>query len=188
LLALGCHDWRLERLVEFIDSFFVELPSLLSGARNPLTQAEQQALQAAILRLKTFCRELMQLGIPATLHHGDFQRGNIIVNDAACTLLDWSGFVGVTHPFLSLWLPLNDWSQDLHTELLEGYLEVWSDIAPREQLHAAVMKANPLAELCGALGHRYQIAHAQNALSWDILGEQEHILECLRNVLTLVKK
>ena len=157
-------------------------------AWNPLTQAEQQALQAAIPRLKTLCRELIQLGIPATLHHGDFHRGNIIVSETTCTLLDWSGFVGVTHPFLSLWLPLSDWSQNLHVQLLESYLEVWSDIAPREQLHAAVMKANPLAELCGALGHRYQIAHAQNALSWDILNEQENLLECLRNVLNLMNK
>ena len=188
LLAIGCHDWRLEQLIEYIDPFFAELPSLLSGAWNPLTQEERQALQAAIPRLKTFCRELMQLGIPATLHHGDFHRGNIIINEESCTLLDWSGFVGVTHPFLSLWLPLSDWSQDLQAQLCESYLEVWSDIAPREQLHAAVMKANPLAELCGALGHRYQIAHAQTALLWDILNEQEHLLECLRNVLVLIGK
>ena len=188
LLALGCHDWRLEQLIEYINPFFAELLSVLSGAQNPLTQEEQQALQAAIPRLKTLCRELMQLGIPATLHHGDFHRGNIILNEESCTLLDWSGFVGVTHPFLSLWLPLSDWSQDLQAQLRESYLEVWRDIAPREQLQAAVTKANPLAELCGALGHRYQIAHAQTALSWDILNEQENLLECLRNVLMLMEK
>lgn len=187
LLALGCHDWRLEQLIEYIDPFFAELPSVLSGAWNPLTQVEQEDLQAVIPRLKSFCIELMQLNISATLHHGDFHRGNIIVNETTCTLIDWSAFVGVTHPFLSLWLPLSDWNQELGHQLCESYLEVWSDFAPMELLYSAVIKAHPLSELCGALGHCYQIVHAHTALSWDILNEQEHLLDCLRNVLTLMQ-
>ncbi len=185
-LALGCHDWRLEKLIEDIDPFFAELLSVLQGSRNPLTYGEQEALQSVVPRLKTLCTELLQLGTPASLHHGDFHRGNILVNERECILLDWSGFVGVTHPFLSLWLPLSDWDQETGQQLVESYLEVWSDIAPVEDLRAAVAKAHPLAALCGALGHRYQLAHARTALSWDILSEQENLLECLRSLLSLM--
>ena len=186
LLALGCHDWRLEKLIEDINPFFTELPSVLQGAHNPLTHEEQEMLQSIVPRLKTLCVELLQLGVPSSLHHGDFHRGNILVNERECTLLDWAGFVGVTHPFLSLWLPLSDWDAETGQQLVESYLEAWSDIAPLEDLRTAVTKAHPLAALCGALGHRYQLAHARTALSWDILGEQENLLECLRSLLSLV--
>ncbi len=186
LLALGCYDWRLEKLIKDIDPFFAELDAILQGARNPLTHEEQEAFQSVIPHLKTLCVELLQLGIPTSLHHGDFHRGNILVNETTCTLLDWSGFVGVTHPFLSLWLPMSDWDTDTGQRLTDKYLEVWSDIAPLEVLRSAVKKAHPLAALCGALGHRYQLAHARTTLSWDILSEQENLLECLRSMLTLL--
>ena len=186
LLALSCHDWRLEKLLEIIEPFFAELPSILQGAHNPLTHQEMEALQDAIPQLKTSCIELLQPGIPASLHHGDFHRGNILVNETTCTLLDWSGFVGVTHPFLSLWVPLSDWDAAIQQRLTKSYLEVWSDVAPMDELLLAVKKAHPLAALCGALGHRYQLASARTALAWDILSEQENLLECLRSLLTLL--
>jgi Phosphotransferase enzyme family len=188
LMALGCHDWRLESLAEQITPFFAELPALLHGSRNPLTEAEHESLNLLVPRLKTCCHELAQLGIPASLHHGDFHRGNILVSETACTLLDWAGFVGVAHPFLSLWAPLNDWDQDLGQRLCAWYFEVWSDVAPLEQLCSTVAWAHPLAALCGALGHRYQISHAHTSLPWDILAEQQHLLECLRSILILMKQ
>ncbi len=188
LLALGCHDWRLDRLAARIEPFFAELPSLLQNAQHPLSKAEQALLHQSVPRLKTFCAELAQLGIPASLHHGDFHRGNILVNEKTCTLIDWSGFVGVTHPFLSLWVPLSDWDQQQGQYLCEQYLAVWSDIAPLEHLRSAVIMASPLAALCGALGHRDQLRYAHSALSWDILGEQHNLLDCLRSMLALLKQ
>jgi Phosphotransferase enzyme family len=188
LLALGCHDWRLDQLAERIEPFFAELPSLLRNAQHPLSKAEQALLHGCAPRLKTFCAELAQLGIPASLHHGDFHRGNILVNEKTCTLIDWSGFVGVTHPFLSLWLPLSDWDQQRGQYLREQYLAVWSDVAPLEHLRSAVTWASPLAALCGALGHREQLYHAHSALPWDFLGEQDNLLDCLRSMLALMKQ
>lgn len=186
LLALGCHDWRLESLAERIDPFFAELPVLLRGARNPLTKGEQDHLLRLAPRLKSSCVELAHVGIPASVHHGDFHRGNIIVHETGCTLLDWAGFVGVTHPFLSLWVPLSDWEKSSQKILCESYLNVWSDYAPLEHLRSTLALAHPLAALCGALGHRHQIHHAHTALAWDILGEQEHLLDCLRSLFVLM--
>ncbi len=183
LLALGCHDWRLEVLAECIDPFVAELPVLLQGAWNPLTEEEQERLQQIAPHLKSSCLELAHLGIPASVHHGDFHRGNILVNEAGCTLIDWAGFVGVAHPFLSLWVPLSDWDMSAQTILSESYLEVWSSYAPLEQMRPALVLAHPLAAFCGALGHRHQIKHAHTALQWDILGEQEHLLDCVRSIL-----
>jgi hypothetical protein len=186
LLALGCHDWRLEVLAEQIDPFVAELPVLLQGAWNPLTEEEQKHLQQIVPCLKSSCIELARLGIPASVHHGDFHRGNIIVSETGCTLLDWSGFIGVTHPFLSLWVPLSDWDKPTQTILSESYLEVWSHYAPLEQLRPALALAHPLAALCGALGHRYQINHAHTVLAWDILNEQQNLLDCLRSLFELI--
>jgi Phosphotransferase enzyme family len=186
LLALGCHDWRMEVLAESIDPFFAELPVLLQGAWNPLTKEEQERLHQVAPHLKSSCFELARLGIPASIHHGDFHRGNILVNEAGCTLIDWAGFVGVAHPFLSLWVPLSDWDQSARTILSESYLEIWSSCAPLEQLRHALALAHPLAALCGALGHRYQIKHAHTALAWDILNEQENLLDCLRSIFALI--
>ncbi len=81
---------------------------------------------------------------------------------------------------------MSDWDADTGRQLTEKYLEGWSNTAPLEVLRSAVTKAHPLAALCGALGHRYQLAHARTALSWDILSEQENLLECLRSLLTLL--
>ena len=186
LLALGCHDWRLDVLAEQIDPFFAELPVLLQGAWNPLSEEEQEHLQHIAPHLKSSCVELAHLGIPASVHHGDFHRGNIIVNETECTLLDWSGFIGVTHPFLSLWVPLSDWDPSARKILCESYLEMWSHDAPLEQLRPALALAHPLAALCGALGHRYQINHAHTVLAWDILNEQQNLLECLRSIFELI--
>jgi hypothetical protein len=186
LLALGCYDWRLESLAERIDPFLAELPVLLQGARNPLTKEEQDHLLRLAPHLKSACVELAHMGIPASVHHGDFHRGNIIVHETGCILLDWAGFIGVTHPLLSLWVPLSDWEEPAQKILCESYLEVWSDYAPLEHLRATLLLAHPLAALCGALGHRHQIHHAHSALAWDILGEQEHLLDCLRSLFELI--
>ena len=86
LLALGCHDWRLEVLAEQIDPFVAELPVLLQGTWNPLTEEEQEHLQQIVPCLKSSCIELALLGIPASLHHGDFHRGNIIVHKRRAVL------------------------------------------------------------------------------------------------------
>ncbi len=182
--AFAC--WRLDQLTERIDPFFAELPSLLQNTQNPLSKAEQEYLHKIAPRLKTFCAKLAHLGIPASLHHGDFHRGNILVDEKTCTLIDWAGFVGVTHPFLSLQVPLSDWNQQMGQLLCERYLEIWNDVAPMKQLRTAVTWASPLAALCGALGHREQIYHAYTTLSWDILSEQQHLLDCLRDILTLM--
>ncbi|HEY5004220.1 MAG TPA: hypothetical protein VII61_13750, partial [Ktedonobacteraceae bacterium] len=106
--------------------------------------------------------------------------------ETGCTLLDWSGFIGVTHPFLSLWVPLSDWDPSVRKILSESYLEVWRHYAPLEQLRSALALAHPLAALCGALGHRYQINHAHTVLAWDILNEQQNLLECLRSIFELI--
>jgi hypothetical protein len=164
------------------------LPVLLKGAWNPLTEEEQEHLYQVAPYLKSSCFELARLGIPASIHHGDFHRGNILVNETGCTLIDWAAFVGVAHPFLSLWVPLSDWDISAQTILSESYLEVWSSFAPKEQLRHALVLAHPLAALCGALGHRYQIKHAHTALSWDILNEQENLLDCLRSIFALIDR
>jgi len=184
LLALGCPDWRLDVLATLIAPLLDEAPMLLRGVPDPLPDAELAGLRSHAPRLRSLCAELAATPIPASLHHGDFHSGNILVTDTACTLIDWAGFVGMTHPFLSLWVPLDEQADDgVRDRLREAYLREWSAYAPLDQLRAAATQALPLAALCGALGHRNQLVHAVTRLPWDIQGEQKNMLFCLRRML-----
>jgi hypothetical protein len=183
LLEMNCHDWRLETLAESFDLLLAALPTLLQDALKPLTEEESEQLHLLRPHFKAWCSELAAIGIPASLHHGDFHRGNILVGTTA-KLIDWSWFIGVTHPFLSLWVFLEDgWDEDAKSQLLESYLEAWNDYAPIERLRAAVHKAYPLAALCGALGHQRQILYGRTRLPWDILTARSDMLYCLRSIL-----
>ncbi len=185
LLEMDCHDWRLEALTECIDPLLAALPTLLQDALEPLTEEELEQLKLLGPHLKAWCSELAAIGIPASLHHGDFHRGNILVGTTV-KLIDWSWFIGVTHPFLSLWVFLEDgWNEDAKSQLLESYLTVWSDYAPIEQLRAVVRKTYPLAALCGALGHQRQILYGRTHLPWDILTAKSDMIYCLRSILHL---
>ena len=188
LLALGCPDWRLDRLATAIDPFFLSLPSILRDGDTALSSAEWQELRAVAPRLKAMCLELDQIGIPPSLHHGDFHSGNILANDTVCKLIDWAGFVGVTHPFLSLWVVFEE-HENGHTweRLRDQYLEIWQAYAPPNQLRAAIKLALPIAAWCGALGHRTQLEQAITRIPWDVQGEQDSMLSCLRRMVALLQ-
>ncbi len=184
LLALGCPDWQLDVLATLLAPLLDEAPALLRGAPDPLTDAELADLRSQVPRLRSLCAELAATPIPTSLHHGDFHSGNILVNDTTCKLIDWAGFVGVTHPFLSLWVPLDEQADDrVRDRLRDAYLCEWRAYAPLDRLRAAATQTLPLAALCGALGHRNQLVHAVTRLPWGIHGEQENMLFCLRRML-----
>jgi aminoglycoside phosphotransferase (APT) family kinase protein len=56
-------------------------------------------------RVAELCEELAALGIPDTIQHDDLHDGQVCVRDGRHLVLDW-GDSCVTHPFLSLAVPL----------------------------------------------------------------------------------
>src|SRR3954447_12866939 len=76
LLTLRCADRRLEILASQVDPLLDD-----AGAMSTLEAAQVEQMRALGPRLKAMCEELGGYAIPATLVHGDFHSGNIIVND-----------------------------------------------------------------------------------------------------------
>jgi hypothetical protein len=131
-------------------------------APGGITRGELEGLRALAPRLREWCAELDELGIPASVDHADVHPGNIFAASGAP--FDW-GDVAVAHPFSSLLVALRTAAE--HTRLslrspelsvlTAGYLGPWLDAGyPR----AAVDRALPLA---------LRIAPLARALTWGRL-------------------
>lgn len=184
-IALPCPSWDLEYLAEdvipyvLIDPLHEQLPAILAAG---FSEEERAQLRALAPRLEEICTELQQDGLPPTLVHGDFHSGNIIANDQECKLIDWAGFVSVTHPFLLLSVVFEEHRDPLiRQRLLDVYLDCWTDYAPIERLRASAKLAEPLGWLYGALGHLNEWNHAETP--WDRAQEQGNLIYCLKMLL-----
>jgi hypothetical protein len=101
LLASGCKDRRLSKLIEYVDPFLARMTELMAAQERispePLTRSQLSLLGD---RLKEACARLEEIGLPATLGHTDFNPGNILVSSTGCCFLDWAEGC-VTHPFIT---------------------------------------------------------------------------------------
>jgi hypothetical protein len=102
LSKAGCRDLSMGTLTSLVDPFFYAMAGLMQqqikNPPPPLTRAELTAVASAVtnaLHLLSDC------GIPYTLGHGDFNPGNILVEDDRCVFTDWAE-AHVGHPFLTL--------------------------------------------------------------------------------------
>lgn len=92
LLALGVPDLRLAALPGKLERLLVEI-----GA--------ERRFHEGVPRVAELCEELAAYGIPDTIQHDDLHDGQVFVRDDRHLVLDW-GDACVTHPFLSLAVPL----------------------------------------------------------------------------------
>jgi hypothetical protein len=101
LLALGCCDWRMDRILPALDFFFEEMEETME--RQPtdpprkLTRCEMRDMKVLCRGL---CRRIEDLGVPYTIAHGDFSPHNVIVSNGSPILIDWAEAY-VTFPFIS---------------------------------------------------------------------------------------
>jgi hypothetical protein len=183
LLSMGCFDFRLNRLYTDAEILFAQLPRLLEGATS-LSPEQFELLTQSLPRLRAMCDTLIASGLPITLHHGDFHSGNILC-DQSCVVLDWSGFVGVSHPFLFLSVVSEEHSDPtVLSRLIDIYLSAWSAYAPLTTLREYAYTGIVLGWLAGALGHSRQIAIADGP--WDRKQEQGNLEYCLKMLLPLL--
>jgi phosphotransferase family enzyme len=101
LLASGCKDLRLPKLIKLVDPFLARMADLMAAQTiqppDPLTPA---SLTFVGERLKEACALLHEVDLPETLGHVDFNPGNIVVSPTECCFLDWAEGC-VSHPFLT---------------------------------------------------------------------------------------
>ncbi|MBP9777706.1 MAG: phosphotransferase [Rickettsiaceae bacterium] len=103
-LDIGLPDWRLDKLPVLYNDLVSKAQLLKSDG---LTDLELKQLCNLHNKFETTCDLLNYYKIPATLDHCDFHDGNVLVDDANITIIDWGETV-ITHPFFSLISFLNN--------------------------------------------------------------------------------
>lgn len=147
LLADGCLDRRLGVLERQLDELLADRRAL-----HRLTTAEVRGLRRLAPRLHELIRRLDDLGLPATLVHGDLHPGNAMRLDGAVAYFDWTDAC-VAHPFVDL--HTLQWERDDATRaaLLDAYLEPWRDAADEDTLREAVALARAVTPLHHAVSY-----------------------------------
>jgi hypothetical protein len=163
LIAIDCPDRRLETLP-------ADAVRLLQrrDVRGRIDPARVGELNAALDDLPSLCAALVSFGVPETLMHGDFHRGNVATSGGLTILVDWTdGCVG--HPFFDLATALPDGGEDRQT-LLSTYLEAWTELASIAQLHDAFAIADCLACLHHAVSYQRIVDGIEPGERWELGG------------------
>jgi hypothetical protein len=161
LLALGCHDRRLERLAAQAAALAVDEEAL-----NGLTDAERAQFRAALPRLQEMCAALGACGVPQTLVHGDLHLNNVAISAGRYQFFDWTDAC-VSHPFFDLIRAFDEQDHAVQAQLRDGYLGVWSGCAPFERLLEAWTLAQPLSDLHQAISYQHILVGLEAAAQLD---------------------
>jgi Phosphotransferase enzyme family len=182
LLTLGLADLRPRSVPGQFERLLADPATERAiDAPDGITRAQYYDLRTLAPRLRDWCAGLVDLGIPASLDHGDVHPGNIFA--ATRRPFDW-GDAAVAHPFASLQVALRTAAQQaglrsLSPELAvltENYLEPWLEAGyPRAVADRSLSLALRVAPLARALtwgrlfpcylGHPGPAAHAVRALA-----------------------
>jgi hypothetical protein len=140
LLNGPAYDYRIQTMASSIDPMIMDIPSLLQGYPEPLSEAELRELQDLSPKLRALCAQVENYKVPCTLEHGDFHSGNIRITADGPVFYDWA-WSYVTHPFLGSFGLLYKASKSLpaiasaRARLQDAYLEAWTGYEPLERLH-----------------------------------------------------
>jgi len=171
LLACGVYDRRPHKLPGLFSTLLQAGDSLRVGLQPGLTVKEYHQLDALTPRLSSWCRQLADYGIPATLTHEKVHDANVLVSRDGYIFTDWSDS-SIAHPFFSLlvtlrtlvhWLKMDEHGPEIR-RLLETYLEPWRFYAPRRDLMEAYKIAERLGMLNRALSWHYSLENVPKEL------------------------
>jgi thiamine kinase-like enzyme len=143
LLAIGCRDLRIERLLDQMPNFFDVVSMLMERqvvtSPAPLSRQQMDDLEHKLIAA---CEGLQTLPSPETLGHSDFNPGNIVVGPNRTVFLDWAE-ANVGPPFLTFEYLLEHFRRqrgDLTSwreVLRHAYGEVWKPFFGQTQLENA---------------------------------------------------
>lgn len=179
LLALGLPDQRLPVLQSRLDGL-LSADSLRESGLDP---AEIDALIARKPALDALLSELAALPIPATIEHGDFWPGQIIVGSAPAAIIDWSDS-SLSHPFFSLHMFMSRLAEylpgvpDAAERLIAAYLAEWNACGSPAELRRALDLALELAPLHHALLYEAHILPGME-FPWEMELMLAHFLRLL---------
>jgi hypothetical protein len=167
LLALGLPDWRPVPLAE-------AAADVVARTAGELGHDVVQRLERLLVGLPQRSAEVESCGIPETLVHGDFHRGNVRGTPEQLVLLDW-GDCGVGHPLLDQVAFLEYLPHEEHAAVLREWSRLWRAAVPGCEPERAALLLKPVAALRRAVVYRgfldaiepdERIYHASDPADW----------------------
>ena len=141
--GLGLQRRTIERTVSTLDRWISEPDRLNLCAARTRTIDTLRTLEPSLERIREMGGSLDQIGLPATLDHGDLDAGNIFVRDGGPVLMDWSD-ASISHPFFTAaMMPLVVRNRSVS----DAFLRCWSDFASEKNLRAGFEIARVLAPI-----------------------------------------
>jgi hypothetical protein len=161
LLALGCHDRRLDRLAHQLVGLIAD-----TEAMRGLDDEEIAQFQALAPTLSSICQTLAEGEIPPTLVHGDLHLNNVAADNGRLLFFDWTDAC-VTHPFLDLMTVYDEADANAQAQLRDIYLAPWEAFASRDRLLELWSLARPLCDLHQAISYQHILASLEPAARSD---------------------
>ncbi len=172
LRALGVPERPLAHLASQLGPLLADPAATLPGRPAGLSPDERTRLALLAARIGPLADALAGYGLPASLDHGDFWAGQVLVGEHGFGFLDWSDS-SITHPFFSLLLFLLEVEDyfprvpEVRERLRDAYLEPWAAQMRGVPLVRAFELAQPLAALHHALAyHRVVLPHIE--VKWEM--------------------
>jgi Phosphotransferase enzyme family len=101
LLALGCRDWRMPRVLAALDPFFEDMEEIVARQPSePPRRLDRGELRALKVQCQDLCHRVEEVDVPYTITHGDFSPHNVLVSNGWPVLIDWAEAY-VSFPFIS---------------------------------------------------------------------------------------
>jgi hypothetical protein len=163
MLAAGVPDERPARLPDELERLLADDVAWerITADERVAADAARERLRMAVPAIRALAGELASAGVAATVEHGDFHGGNIVVGPEGDRFFDW-GDAAVAHPFATLTTTFNSIAHKTHrrlddpvlAKLQDAYLEAWTDVLPR----AALNEVAAISRLLGCI---------DKALAWE---------------------
>ena len=161
MLAAGTPDERPERLAEALDRLVADdriWSRVDASERAAARRARARLASRGAAAVTDLAGRAARAGVPASIQHNDFHGGNIVVGPGGERFFDWGDAV-IGHPFATLAGTFGsiarrtgrDTADPVFDRLRDGYLEAWTDVAPRTELAAAIDATRALAPIGKAL-------------------------------------
>lgn len=162
LLQAGCRDVRVETLASLVAPFFETMTRLMEQQTKtspaPLTREELAELARTIRNALSLCIEIR---LPDSLGHTDFNPWNALVDGKSCVFTDWAeahvGHPLLTFEYLAAHLHKSCPSLMRHCDCLrKAYCQVWQAVVPLPRILRS-LQLSPLIAV---------YAYASSGQSW----------------------
>lgn len=150
LLATGLSRFPREphAVVAWVEDLAADLEALPEDDARRLTPDEAASVRAGLDRVGQAAAVLEASGLPDSLQHNDLHLGNAFRRPGAAAFIDLGDALW-THPLtvarIPVWTVRNRFGDGPAAQVLDAFLEPWTDLADHETLRALVPAADRLS-------------------------------------------